>query len=401
MGVAGRVRILVVVGLAGAVTAFLSVAAAGHGFFDLEIYYGAMRHWVRDGGVLYDWLKRDTRYGFTYPPFAAVLMLPLAYLPWPVVVVAYLAATAAAIGLLLRWLVAPICGRMGWPRWFVLAIALLLAAAFEPLTETVDFGQINMFLLLVVAGDLLWPVARGSRWGGVGIGLATAVKLTPGIFIAYLLVTGRWRAALAAGATVAGAGLWAAALVPHTSREFWLVALWNTDRVGELEFVSNQSLRGMVARLAPAQPELWWLPLVAVVGAVWVWRVRAAAAARDETAGLALTGVAMCLLSPVTWVHHLVWLIPALVLVVDHAFRAPVASRRRRIRLGLACLAYVGLSSRIVWLWEHDFSGLTGFLGSNAYLLVSVALLLAVPVRTAVEAKRAAVPGRRELVRLR
>ncbi len=46
--------------------------------------------------------------------------------------------------------------------------------------------------------------------------------------------------------------LLAAALAPDASRVFWTDALWNTDRVGELAFVSNQSLRGVVARLDPA-----------------------------------------------------------------------------------------------------------------------------------------------------
>jgi alpha-1,2-mannosyltransferase len=379
-GTAGRTRrqVLFATVLAAVVTAFLTVAAVGHQFFDLEIYYGAVRYWVHDQGGLYDWLKRDTRYGFTYPPFAAVLMLPMAYLPWPVVLVGYLVATVLATGLVLWWLVEPVARRADWPGWFTFTIAFLLAAAFEPLTETVDFGQVNMLLLFLVAADLLR--LRDSPWGGVGVGLATSIKLTPGIFIVYLLVTGRWRTAVTACGTAAVVTLFAAALAPHTSREFWLIALWDTDRVGELEFISNQSLQGLIARLDLAHPLLWWVPLLLATAAVWVWRSRAAVAAGDEVSGLALTGVTMCLVSPVTWVHHLVWLIPALVLLVDNALRAPVASARRRLLLSFAAVAYFILISRMVWIWEHDNSGVSGFLGSNAYLFVSLALLVALPV---------------------
>lgn len=377
-----RREVVLVVALAVAVAAFLSRAAVGHRFFDLEIYYGALRYWAHDGGELYDWLKRDTRYGFTYPPFAALLMLPMAYLPWPVVLLACLTATAVATGLILWWLVDPVSRRMGWTRWFAFTVAFLLAAAYEPLTETVDFGQINMLLLALVAVDLLRLVAAGSRWGGVGVGLATSIKLTPGIFIVYLLVTARWRAALTASGTVAAVTLLAAAVAPDTSREFWLMALWNTDRVGELEFISNQSLQGLVARLDPPHPSLWWLSLVAAAVAVWIRRARAAIAADDEMTGLALTGVAMCLVSPVTWVHHLVWLIPALALLVDHALRARAGSARRRLLLAFAAVAYLVLISRMVWIWEYDWRGVVGFLGSNAYVFVSVALLVALPVRS-------------------
>jgi alpha-1,2-mannosyltransferase len=386
-GARGRTRrqVLIVVVLALVVAAFLAVAAVGHGFFDLKIYYGALRHWAHDGGQLYDWLKPASKYGFTYPPFAALLMLPLAYLPWPVAMVLSVTTTVLASALVIWWFVDPVARRQGWTRWFALAVALCLAAAFEPMRETVDFGQVNMLLLFLVAVDVLWLVGRGSRWGGVGIGLATAIKLTPGIFLVYLLVTGRWRAALVASGTAAAATLLAGALAPDASREFWTAALWDTDRVGSLAFISNQSLQGVVARLNPAEPNsLAWLGLVLVTLAIWAVRSRAAVRAGDEATGFALTGVVGCLVSPVTWVHHLVWLLPALILLIDNAYAAPAGSRRRRGLLTFAVVGYLLLCSRLVWIWEWGSDGVTGFLGSNAYVWISIALLVALPIRTRV-----------------
>ena len=108
----------------------------------------------------------------------------------------------------------------------------------------------------------------------------------------------------------------------------------------------------------PEHPStLAWLALVLVTLAVWAWRCRAAVAAGDEATGLALTGALMCLVSPVTWVHHLVWLIPALILLVDNAVAAPAGGLRRRALLALAVVGYVLLCSRIVWAWEKDFTG--------------------------------------------
>jgi alpha-1,2-mannosyltransferase len=377
-----RRQVLIVATLAVAVAAFLSVAAIRHGFFDLQVYYGAMRYWVLEDGLVYDWLKGDSKYGFTYPPFAALVMLPMAYLSWPLAIVVNATATVLAGALLLYWLVDPIARRMGWTRWFAFAVAVCLAAAFEPMRETFTFGQVNLLLLFLVAVDLLFLVARGSRWAGVAIGLATAIKLTPGIFILYLLVTRRWRAAAVAAATATAATLLTAAVAVDESREFWTSALWNIDRVGSLAFVSNQSWQGVVARLAPTDPSITaWLALVGATLVVWAWRSRAAVRAGDEATGLALTGVAQCLVSPVTWVHHLVWLLPALVLLADNAFAAPAGSRRRRYLLAFAIFAYGLLISRLVWAWEFDFTGVLGFLGSNAYVWVSVALLVLLPVR--------------------
>ncbi|MFE9693199.1 glycosyltransferase 87 family protein [Micromonospora sp. NPDC005806] len=375
-------QVVAVVVLAGAVTAFLSVAAVRHGFFDLKVYYGALNFWVHDGGEIYDFLKAGTQYGFTYPPFAALVMLPMAYLPWPAASIVSVIATVVTSAVVFWWLVEPIARRAGWTRWFALAVALCLAAAFEPMRETVNFGQVNMLLLFLVAVDLLRLLPTRSRWAGVGIGLATAIKLTPGIFIVYLLVTGRWRAAFTAMGAATAATLLAGALFPDASREFWTEAIWNTDRVGELAFVSNQSLRGMVARLDPVHPStLAWLGLVLAALAVWAWRSRAAVSVGDEATGLALTGAAMCLVSPVTWVHHLVWLLPALILLVDNGMAAPARSRRRRLPMAAALVGYAFLVSRIVWAWEKDFTGVGGFLGSNTYVWISLALLLALPIR--------------------
>ncbi|MBX7268409.1 DUF2029 domain-containing protein [Micromonospora sp. Llam7] len=377
---AGQIAAVIV--LAVGVTAFLSVAAVRHGFFDLQVYRGALVWWVHDGGEIYDYLKPGTQYGFTYPPFAALVMLPMAYLSWHAAIVLSVAAGVVTSAVLVWWLLDPVSRRAGWTRWFAFAVALCLVAAFEPMRETINFGQVNTLLLFLVAVDLLRLLPGGSRWAGIGIGLATAIKLTPGIFIVYLLVTGRWRAAVTAMGAAATATVLAAALFPDASREFWTSALWNTGRVGELAFVSNQSLRGVVARLDPQSPStVAWLLLVAATLVVWVWRCRAAASAGDQATGLALTGAVMCLVSPVTWVHHLVWLLPGLLLLVDNGMAAPRGSRRRRALLAAATVGYAFLISRIVWAWEKDFTGVDGFLFSNTYVWISLALLAFLPVR--------------------
>ncbi|WP_346540134.1 glycosyltransferase 87 family protein [Micromonospora sp. DPT] len=387
-----------VVALAVVVTAFLWVAAVRHGFFDLKVYYGALTFWVHDHGEIYDYLKPGTQYGFTYPPFAALVMLPMAYLPWPAAITVSVAASVLVSAVLIWWLLDPVSRRTGWSRWFTLAVALCLAAAYEPMRETINFGQVNMLLLFLVGLDLLRLLPAGNRWAGVGIGLATAIKLTPGVFIVYLLITGRWRAAFTSMAAAAVATLLAAGLFPDASREFWTASLWNTSRVGELAFVSNQSLRGVVARLDPDHPStLAWLLLVLAALGVWAWRSRAAVAVGDEATGLALTGALMCLVSPVTWVHHLVWLIPALILLVDNAMAAPAHGSRRRALLAFAVIAYGLLISRIVWAWEKDFTGLDGFLGSNTYVWISLALLVLLPIRRwAVPAAAGPAAGRPE-----
>jgi alpha-1,2-mannosyltransferase len=362
-----RKQVLLVLVAAVAVGVFLVTVPTFRHFFDLGVYRGAVRYWLLDGGDLYDFRHQDSDYGFTYPPFAALVFAPLVATSWPVAVAISIGVNAAAVAVLLRWHLVPTLRRNGWPVWTPCAFAFLAIAVFEPARDTFSFGQVNLVLLLLVCADL-----QGSRddrrWAGVGIGIATAIKLTPAVFIGYLIVARRYRAAAVAAGTTAGATGFAAIVAPESSRIFWTDALWNTDRVGNLAYVSNQSLRGVVARLD--LPAAWWLAAVTAVLVVWFASVRRA----DEVAGFALTGVVACLISPVTWVHHLVWLLPALFLLLGDAL-----DRRDRPRLAVLAVVYVVLSSSVVWLWWAGTTGWLAAFGSNTYVWISLGLLATAP----------------------
>ena len=117
---AQRDRALTLLGLAAAIAVLTWFATIWHAFFDLSIYDGAVTYWLRDGGMIYDWLRPESRYGFTYPPFAAFLMAPMAYLPWPVVIAVACAATVVTTALVVWWLVGPLIRARGWTpgtRW--------------------------------------------------------------------------------------------------------------------------------------------------------------------------------------------------------------------------------------------------------------------------------------------
>ncbi|MFD9219836.1 glycosyltransferase 87 family protein [Streptomyces sp. NPDC060064] len=412
-----RGRLLLVVGLAAAVGLFLATVPLHRDWFDLGVYYGAVDSW-RHGGRIYDYLAPGTHYGFTYPPFAAVCMLPMTLVDWPSAVAISVLLNVAAAAAILYWSAGAVVRRQGWSRWFAFAVAGCLFALLEPVRDTFSFGQVNLLLLALVLSDAwLLSVARGrftgrggladrgeggtghgasgtghdasgrftglGRLAGVGIGLAAAIKLTPAVFIGYLLVTRRWRAAGTAAAVASGATLLAVWAAPGASRVYWTEAMWDTDRVGSLAYVSNQSWQGVLARLSePAAPSraVWALGVIVLL-CVWAWRARRAAAAGDEQSGFALTGLIACLISPVTWVHHLVWLLPALAVLIDAGLRAEPGDPRRRRLLTWAVAIYVVLCSSVVWLWSWDATGVDGFLGSNTYVWISLGLLLALPVR--------------------
>ncbi|MFF6953357.1 glycosyltransferase 87 family protein [Streptomyces iakyrus] len=358
-----RGRLLLVLALATLVTLFTATVPLLRDWFDLRVYYGSIDSWVHHGGRVYDYRVPGTPYGFTYPPFAAVAMLPMALLSLHAAIAVALLLNLAALAVVLRLLAGPDRRRPGWYGWALIACLLAL---FEPLRDTFSFGQVNLLLLALVLADATLLATGRGRLAGVGIGLAAAIKLTPALFIGLLLVAGRRRAAAVATAVAAGATALAAGVDPDASRFYWTEALWDTSRVGRLGYVSNQSVQGVLARLGEPDRAVWAVAVLLVLG-VWALRARRAVAAGDWTAAFALTGLAACLVSPITWVHHLVWLLPSFVVLVR-------AGRPR-----VAGALYGVLCTSVVWLWFDDASGVDGFLGSNTYAWITLGLLLWLP----------------------
>ncbi len=369
-------RVAAVVAVTAAACAALLWYGDRHHAYDLRIYVSAIRWWA-DGHPLYDYTQPDRVQGllhFTYPPLAAVLMWPLAHLPLGAVVAAFTAGSVVAVFVTTWWLVRPV----PVPAWYALGLTVPPLLLLEPIRETITFGQINLLLVVLILADLLLGVPRKARWTGVGIGVATALKLYPGIFIVHLLVTRRWRAAATAAGTAAVATLLVAAVAPAASWAFWTDALWATERVGRTDYTANQSLWGLLSRLAaPEEPSrLLWLPLVALVLGYGMRRAARLAAAGDEVSALTVTGVVGALVSPITWAHHVYWFVPALVVLAGLGGRGRVAAAL------LYALGVVGVVSFVDWgpaVRTDDPFGVV--LLRNLYLPALVALLVWLPAR--------------------
>ncbi|HEX5594846.1 MAG TPA: glycosyltransferase 87 family protein [Micromonosporaceae bacterium] len=375
--------------------------SAQHDFFDLKIYMNAVRWWS-DGNPLYDYVQPDAVQGllyFTYPPVTALLLRPFVGLPLGATIVIFTALSVVAVAVTTWWLltrtqlVDSVAGRPGSrpsgsaagpraPAWFVAGVAVPLAFATESIRETLAFGQINMLLVVLILADLLFAVPTRSRWAGVGVGLATALKLYPGIFLVYLLVARRWRATAMAAATAVAATLLAAAVAPQDSWRFWTLELWATGRVGRTDYTGNQSLLGLLSRLsAPDDPNrLLWLALIVAVTGYGLWRAAQAARAGDDLAGLALSGLVGALVSPITWPHHVYWFIPAVVVLVDAGLR------RRPLLLTLAIVTYAGAVYGVVSFYDWGIAPVptdspVEFVLRNLSVLLALLLLAVLPVR--------------------
>jgi alpha-1,2-mannosyltransferase len=309
--------------LTAAIALFL-VAVAGYAVL---VHASPQYYWAqidtavyRDGGIaarnqpamLYALGLGPAKLPFIYAPFAALLFAAgsgASFATWQV------GLAVLTIGLLpvVAYLSLGLAGR---PAGLARAAAAFAIAAvglwLEPVAMTLFFGQINLVLLALVVGDLALPDRVKGK--GIGIGLAAGIKLTPLIFIPYLLFTGRIKAAAVSALTFAvtvGLGF---ALLPHASAVFWREQY---THLGSNHFhLPNQSLNGVILRLTHAGPDAhaYWQVAAIVVGIAGLATSVLASRRGHELLGLVACAATGLLVSPISWSHHYVYVVPALVL---------------------------------------------------------------------------------------
>jgi alpha-1,2-mannosyltransferase len=363
---------VVLVVLAGVVGALVG------GFTDLDVYRHAGQA-VLDRESLTG-IREATGLPFTYPAFAAVLMVPLALLPEAVAAGLWTAASVAALSAVL-WLVLGELGRAR-PGWLVAGLAAG-SLALEPVWQNLTFGQVNLLLMALVVGDLLRPE---RRWSGVLLGVAAGVKLTPLVFVLLLLLVGRRGAAVRALVAFAATVLVGLVAVPGAA-DYWGERLVEARRVGPPALAHNQSAYGALTRVLDQEPPTWlWVGVAAVLAAAcvllaaWWWH-------RDRVLGTSLGALGMLIASPVAWSHHWVWVVPL------------VVALWQRSRLVAVATVAVFVARPFVWLphaeqRELDWSALQHVIG-NPYLLCALAVVgwAAGQAARASEVAPAAEPG--------
>jgi alpha-1,2-mannosyltransferase len=327
---------------------------------DLLVYRHAGRA-LLDGLPILESRDPVTGLPFTYPPFAAVVMVPLALIPAWLAAALWTGASVAALAAVVV-VVRRALGRTS-PGWLVVLLTGG-ALALEPVWQNLTFGQVNVLLMLAVLVDLVRPE---RRWSGLLLGIAAGVKLTPLVFVVLLVLVGRRAAAGRAALTFAGTVAVGFVLTPGSAATYWSDGLVEAGRVGPPALAHNQSVYGALTRLLDGPPPPWaWLAIagplslaVLIVGAVW-WR------RGERVLGTCLGAVAMLLASPISWSHHWVWAVPVALVLWE------------RSRWAGAAWAAVFVARPVVWPpygrgREYAWSPPEHLVG-HAYLLAALAL---------------------------
>ncbi|MCK0089847.1 mannosyltransferase [Rhodococcus sp. F64268] len=340
----------------------------GMNLVDLHVYVDGSAALL--SGELYDFTySRDTPdfpLPFTYPPFAALVFLPLHYLPFGLLGIMWLLLTIAALFYVIRIALELLVGPAAHDdRWTSVALVWTAIAVWtEPVRTTLDYGQINVFLVLAVM-----VAVRSSRWwlsGGL-VGVTAGIKLTPAITGVYFLARRRWReaffSAVAFGATV----VVSAVLLGEQARTYFTSLFGDADRIGPVGSVWNQSLRGALSRLLGRDVDTGavWIVAVAVCAllAVAAWR---SLGPDDRLGTLVIVQLFGLLISPISWVHHWVWVVPMLLWLVY----GPLAGRlgTRVVAVCWAAVTLVGvpwvLSTFQASMWDIDRPAPLAWLGA-------------------------------------
>lgn len=254
---------------------------------------------------------------FVYTPFAAALLTFTSVFSSQTAFTVWTIGTVAA----LLWIIGLCLPRSLPKRRGTLIFLLVLGCCTSVISQHLIWGQINLFLAVLCLADF-FRYANG-RWmrfvpKGILIGIAAGIKLTPAIFIPYLLLTRQWRMAFFAVAGFAGTVVVGAVLFPTMSGTYWFSSVWQLSSKVDLgtQFASagNSSIQGAAAALGE-----WAIPaskvLVVIVAIVCLMSAAAVFRSGQPMAAALTVGLTATLISPVSWVHHWIYLVPALIVL--------------------------------------------------------------------------------------
>ena len=313
---------------------------------------------------------------YKYPPLFALLLTPLTRLPLRTALEVWnglnLAALATAI-----WAVTRAHGR----RWSEAAPPALLFAAlallFQPVLDTLIYGQMDLVLLGLLALTYLALRTGHPAWAGPPLALAIGFKVYPALLLLYLLLRRDWRAlascALAGGALLLGS-------LPFTGLAPWQTFVTTVLIAGNgaTAWVENVNFGGFLSRLlidrfdlVPFPPNLGWRSVLVSGGTLaWAlgllgvsaWAVGAGSWRVPRTSatyalGFALTTAVSFMALPNAWYHYLTLLLlplgVALFVLADLGSGWWVTARRPLtgvlVGLGSAAVGLAVGSFPLVW----------------------------------------------------
>jgi hypothetical protein len=290
--------------LAIGLTSGATLAVAGDTLgYDFRAYHAAAAR-VLDGRAAYDTsFQAAGGFGlFYYPPTFIPLVLPFGLLPETAATWAWEAvlglAFAAGIALM------PVSQRT---RWAI----VLLAGLSWPFLYALKLGQVGPLLFLAFAAGWRWLEQPAML--GLSGALGAAIKIQPGLVLAWALLTRRWGAVLAGVVALAVlAGVATVIAGPGAWSDFWTLI----GRVSDPITTPHNFTPGAVAYQLGASRDAASILQWTVMGLVALL-VAGAAVGRAPVPSYLVALVASQLLSPILWDHYAMLLLLPVAWLLD------------------------------------------------------------------------------------
>jgi glycosyl transferase family 87 len=358
---------------------------------DFAVFWQAGRNFATGHPLYHDYLPGARP--LKYPPFAAMVFVLLGVFPLQVAGTLFsllnLALWVAAV-YLTRSILArtfPDRNRGTWP----LVLGVVLSAQF--FLDNFHHAQMNEVVFVLVLLGIDAYLREMDVRAAAYIVAATAIKITPIFFVAWLVVRGRRRAALAVPLLALACVVMPLLLRGPARGAAELVEYYHSflegHQHGEIsEYTGGQNLapfvnrmmrpaenpRGMSYRYIPASEQaaqrtyhaLWVLVMLIFLGELTVLRIRRKTLSAFEISSVFLAGL---LLSPITFTTHLVSL-----LFVFSSFLAVRVSSLTPV--GRVMAVVLGIGMLVTGLSGRDLVGATLYYGVRGYSLMSWTMLL-------------------------
>jgi alpha-1,2-mannosyltransferase len=318
-------------------------------FEDFGAYSGAA-HAVATGTSPYASFGGTTivMTGFDYPPFAAVVLRPLAFLStrWQELTWLWIALGALVGGAVIT---ARALLPASWPR---ARIGIFVALTFPPATYNLWHGQMNTVIFLFLALALSDYLSGHRTRCGVILGVAAGIKIAPVVLLLVLVRRGWWRAALAgvaAGAATVAIGI--GALGWSVTHQYLTSVLPVLNR--DNGWIYNQTWNGVVSRLFQHSvltvdaPSVWLHGAATTLSLLTVGALLFAVSGRERTraergAEFACGLTVMLLVGSIAWYPVYVHLLIAIAAAIGLAHER---GRLGRGLVGWSAAALVGVGA--------------------------------------------------------
>lgn len=271
---------------------------------------------------------------FSYPPAMMFFIVPFSLVPFQVAKLGWLAFSLFAIGWGL-WLV----GRAIHSHLLTTLCMVFLALIFQPVRNTVDLGQVNALIFVLVAA--FFSLYRGGKdvLAGLVLGLATAIRVHPLVLVLYLIWRREFRPAVVALTTTGVVSLLAVPAfgVQESVIYFTQVA---PKFARALVSVENHSLAGFLATVGPSlglthpgqQVSSLWTArlatgLVLALTAILLHGTAPRRGSRAADLEFALVLVMIPLVTPNTTINHLIIILPSYWIIFEHLLKHEESSR--------------------------------------------------------------------------